>query len=78
MIPGKDTLIGSHYAATAQQGAHGLRALIAVAVSVVHQDLHLSHHLASTSMVVGIACPGLPAPNNDAAALCRDSTAQDC
>ena len=61
-----------------QQGSHGLRRLIAVALSVVHQGLHLSHPLASTSMVVGIACPGLPAPNNDAAALCRVSTAQDC
>lgn len=40
--------------------------------------LHLSHHLASTSMVVRIACPGLPAANNDAAALCRVATAQDC
>ena len=29
-------------------------------------------------MVVGIACPGLPAANNDAAALCRVATAQDC
>jgi hypothetical protein len=28
-------------------------------------------------MVVRIACPGLPAPNNDAAALCRVATAQD-
>ena len=29
-------------------------------------------------MVVRIACPGLPAANNDAAALCRVATAQDC
>jgi hypothetical protein len=29
-------------------------------------------------MVAGIACPGLLAQDNDAAALCRDSTAQDC
>jgi hypothetical protein len=28
-------------------------------------------------MVVGIAGAGLPAPNNDAAALCRVSTARD-
>jgi hypothetical protein len=29
-------------------------------------------------MVVGIAGEGLPAPNNDAAVLCRVSTAHDC